>query len=226
MFVFVAVLLIAALVGLVFFYTFNYYRRIRSGQVNIAPIYTGNFTPTGAAGAATLKKFQDLIGSDSPSLGAISPKITIVEFGDFECPFTKQVYSIVRSLVAENSAVRLIWRDYPLEEINPHSRLAAIAASCAEASGRFWQMQDKLFANQNALEREDLIDYAGQIGLDKNDFRKCFDDGGNGARIARDIALGKQAGVRGTPTFFINGMRIEGAAPYELFKKIIEQLSK
>jgi protein-disulfide isomerase len=122
--------------------------------------------------------------------------------------------------------VKYVWRDFPLEDIHPTAKAAAVAASCAGRSGRYWQMQDKLFANQGSFERDDLAGYAEQIGMDRDAFLKCLDAGGDKERIAADIAAGTKAVIRGTPTLFVNGARIEGAVPYEILKQIVDRLVK
>lgn len=218
-----------ALCGFVFMlslYTFKYYRAMRSGASTPLPQFASAFSPGKLANAAAAGKLPSVDSKDAPSIGRTDAPIVIVEFGDFECPYSKEAYPAIRQLAAERQdLVRYVWRDYPLEDIHPEAKLAAVAASCADRSGKFWQMHDKLFANQDALGRDDLIGYATQIGLDKDDFAKCLDAGGEAGRIAADIAAGTAASVRGTPTFFVNGARIEGAVPYDILNQIVDRLS-
>lgn len=226
-----AVILAMAFAGFVLTVAWNtarYYRDFKSGKPVDIPQYTSRFTP-GAFAAAAHKNSSstDVVSADAPTLGNPGAKVTIVEFGDFECPYTKEVYPTIRAIAAERPKdVRVLWRDFPLETVHPNSRAAAAAASCAGRQGKFWQMYDKLFLNQNALARADLVAYAGQIGLDAGTFTACLDAGGDKERIERDIAAGLAAGVHGTPTFFVNGVKVEGAIPYDILSKVVAKLAE
>ncbi len=221
--------LLAALLFVGFFFTIAwrtlfYYRDFRSGGTAQLPQFQNRFTPGQLAGAALREGSHDVHSADAPYLGAENAKLTIVEFGDFECPFSREAYPSIRTIAAEHpELIRYEWRDFPLDTLHPHARLAAAASSCANKQGKFWQMHDKLFLNQNSLERADLINNAVEVGLNKEQFTTCLDAGGDVARLQADIAAGTAAGVRGTPTFFINGARIEGAVPYETLKLIAER---
>ena len=118
--------------------------------------------------------------------------------------------------------MRIAFKNQPLPFHN-HAQLAAEAAMAANDQGKFWQMHDKLFANQQKLERTDLESYAQEIGLDMAKFRGALDSGKFKERIQKDSAEGTAAGASGTPTFFINGYRLVGAVPIDSFKKLIDQ---
>lgn len=163
------------------------------------------------------------IGKDGrPYRGAQEAKLTIYEYSDFECPFCGKVQPTLEAVLRNyKSRVRLEYRHYPLS-IHPHARQAAKAAICAEEQGKFWQMHDKLFANQNALEGKDLENYARQIGLDVDAFSACLSSQETEKKLEADIQEALLAGVAATPTFKIGETEIRGAQPEEAFKKAID----
>lgn len=114
-----------------------------------------------------------------------------------------------------------MFRDFPLS-FHPRAHIAAEAAQCAHAQGKFWEYHDLLFANQRNLEDEDLKRYAADVGLDIEEFGACLESGRFRGDIAEDLKQGQQFGVRGTPAFFVNGRFLSGAQPYEAFAKIID----
>ena len=225
--VFAAVVAAAAVAFalLVLWRTFDYYRAFTSGERTGLPQFEARFT-AGSLRASAARANVDVTSADAPAVGSVGAKITIVEFGDFECPYSREAYPAIRAVAAEHpELVRYEWRDFPLDQIHPHARLAAVASSCALRQGKFWEYHDKLFLNQNSLVRDALISYATQIGLDESAFTVCLDAGGDADRIARDLRAGSAAGVRGTPTFFVNGAKIAGAVPYGILSRIVENLS-
>jgi Na+/H+ antiporter NhaA len=137
--------------------------------------------------------------------------VTIVEYGDFECPFCGQAEPIVRELLRDFGDVRYVWRHLPLTDVHIHARLAAEAAEAAADQGAFWEMHDLLLAHQDALQPDDLLGYAGQLGLDVERFADDLREHAGGARVAEDVDSADLSGVSGTPTFFINGQRHYGA---------------
>lgn len=182
---------------------------------------------TSGAGGANVGRSgaYDVATSDDPSLGPKDAKVTIVEFGDFECPFCRQSYPIIRSLAQEfNQDIRVIYRDFPLETIHPAARLAAYAGYCANEQGLFWPFHDKLFQNQEDISRSAMIGYANQVGLDTRAFASCLDSQGAADEVNQDIAAGEAAGVLGTPTWFINGVRVAGVIPEDVFRTIIKNV--
>jgi len=138
--------------------------------------------------------------------------VELVEWGDFECPYCARAAPAVRQVRAElGDRVTFVWRHFPLTEKHPHAGRAAEAAEAARAQGFFGEMHDKLFANQRALEDDDLIRYAGEIGgLDVERFAEELRSGRYADAVARSRAAGEEAGVTGTPTFFIDGERYRG----------------
>jgi protein-disulfide isomerase len=159
---------------------------------------------------------------EGPSKGPANAKVTIVEFSDFQCPFCSRVVPTIDKLLKDYPKdVRLFFRHNPLP-FHPKAPLAAEAAVAAEAQGKFWEMHDKMFANQEKLERADLEKYAQEIGLDMNKFKTALDTHAGKARVDADLTAGKQIGVQGTPNFYIDGRNVTGAQPYEEFKKVVD----
>jgi Na+/H+ antiporter NhaA len=157
---------------------------------------------------------QDLIPAVDPDRDHIrGPRhatITVIEFGDFECPYCGQAEPVVRELLTDTT-IRYVWRHLPLTDVHPRAELAAEAAEAAAAQNAFWPMHDLLLQHQDALTRADLIRYASQLHLDTARFDNDLDESIFGARIAQDVESADLSGVSGTPTFFINGQRHYGA---------------
>jgi len=144
--------------------------------------------------------------------GPINAPITLVEYGDYECPHCALAYPIVNQVQSFfRERMRFVFRHFPLTEIHPHAEIAAESAEFAGAAGRFWDMHDALFENQGALEDEDLAEYAVELGLDEKRLIREVTSSVYGPRIREDFKSGVRAGVNGTPTFFINGERYDGA---------------
>jgi Na+/H+ antiporter NhaA len=143
--------------------------------------------------------------------GPAGAQVTIVEYGDFECPYCGQAEPVILELLAGRRDVRWVWRHLPLADVHPHAQLAAEAAEAAAAQDGFWAMHDALLAHQGALGMNDLIRYARQIGIDPGRFQADLARHAGSARIAEDIDSADLSGVSGTPTFFINGRRHYGS---------------
>ncbi|MCL2731727.1 MAG: Na+/H+ antiporter NhaA [Actinomycetia bacterium] len=153
--------------------------------------------------------------------GPMDAPVTIVEYGDFECPYCGQAESVVRELLADFGDVRYVWRHLPLTDVHPHAEMAAEAAEAAAAQGRFWAMRDLLFENQDALTVKDLVRHAEEIGLDVDAFREALRGRKGAARVARDVESADGSGVAGTPTFFVNGRRHHGAYDIESLSRAV-----
>ena len=142
--------------------------------------------------------------------GPCDAPITLVEYGDFECPYCRMAEPIVRAArEGLGTQIRFVYRHFPLAEIHPHARMAAQAAEAAAAQGRFWEMRDVLFANQRRLEQEDLIRYAYDLELDTERFTSELRTQWYARRVSDDFRDGVRSGVNGTPTFFVNGERYD-----------------
>jgi Na+/H+ antiporter NhaA len=143
--------------------------------------------------------------------GPIEAPVTVVEYGDFECPYCGMAEPVVRELLRDFGDVRYVWRHLPLNDVHPHAQLAAEAAEAAADQGAFWEMHDLLFTQQDALRPDDLIGYAEQLGLDVDRFTSDLREHAGAVRIAEDVDSADLSGVAGTPTFFVNGRRHYGA---------------
>ncbi len=143
--------------------------------------------------------------------GPARAPVTIVEYGDFECPYCGQAEPVVRELLAGHGDVRYVWRHLPLTDVHPHAELAAEAAEAAADQGAFWPMHDLLLRRQDALLLPDLLRYAAETGLDAERFRAYLTRRAGAARVAADVDSADLSGVSGTPTFFINGRRHYGS---------------
>ena len=143
--------------------------------------------------------------------GPLSAPVTVVEYGDFECPYCGHAEPIIRDLLHDFGDVRYVWRHLPLNDVHTNAQLAAEASEAAVAQGRFWEMYDLLLANQDALRPSHLLDYAEKLGLDLDRFTEELRTHVGAARVAEDVDSADMSGVSGTPTFFINGRRHYGA---------------
>ena len=150
--------------------------------------------------------------SDSDHIdGPADAPVTLVEYGDYECPYCGQAYVILQQLKELfGDQLRVVYRHFPLATIHPHAQSAAEAAEAAGAQGRFWDMHGLLFENQEALEDDDLETYAADIGLDMVRFTHDMTEHRHAARIREDVRGGIRSGVNGTPAFFINESRYDG----------------
>ena len=137
--------------------------------------------------------------------------VTLVEYGDFECPYCGQAEPVLRELLRDFGDVRYVWRHLPLSDVHPHAELAAEAAEAAAAQDAFWEMHDRLLEDQDALTPPDLIGYASELGLDADRFTEDLEKHAGAARVAEDVDGADLGNVSGTPTFFINGRRHYGA---------------
>ncbi|MGH3847372.1 MAG: Na+/H+ antiporter NhaA, partial [Pseudonocardiaceae bacterium] len=143
--------------------------------------------------------------------GPTEALVTVVEYGDFECPYCGQAEPVIRELLADFGDVRYVWRHLPLTDVHPRAQLAAEATEAAASQGDFWRMHDLLLEHQQDLRPVDLSRYADNIGLDVEQFRSELRRQTHAPRIAEDVASAGLSGVSGTPTFFINGRRHYGA---------------
>jgi protein-disulfide isomerase len=162
--------------------------------------------------------------SGIPWIGGPKASVVIEVFSDFGCPFCQVGANIVHKLLEKyGSKIKVKFYQVPITSLHPDSMLAAQASLAAQAQGKFWQMHDLLYANRNAQSRADLIKYASQLGLDVERFKRELDSGKYKARIKRELAIASKRKVEGTPTFFVNGQKIEGAAPIKTFQAIIDR---
>jgi protein-disulfide isomerase len=143
--------------------------------------------------------------------GPVEAPVTVLEYGDFQCPFCGRAERILRELLSDFADVRYVWRHLPLTDVHPNAQLAAEAAEAASDQGAFWEMHDVLLEQQKALRPSDLIGYAQELGLDVDRFTDALSTHSGAGRVAEDVDSADLSGVSGTPTFFINGRRHYGA---------------
>jgi Na+/H+ antiporter NhaA len=146
--------------------------------------------------------------------------VTIVEYGDFECPYCGRAESVIRELLRDYGDIAYVWRHLPLTDVHSHAQLAAEASEAAERQGRFWEMHDRLLDDQDALRPRDLIRHAEELGLDVERVESDLRNHRGAARVARDVDSADLSGVSGTPTFFINGRRHYGPYDSETLSKV------
>jgi protein-disulfide isomerase len=147
--------------------------------------------------------------------GPADAPVTIVEYGDFECPYCGRAENVLRELLAEHGDIRYVWRHLPLTDVHPHAQLAAEAAEAAADQGAFWEYHDLLFDHQDHLTARDLLGYAGELGLDADRVQEDIRKHNGAAHVLADVDSADLSGVSGTPTFFINGRRHHGAYDIE-----------
>lgn len=182
----------------------------------------------------TVENIQVKIDSSDPVLGDKNAEISIVEFSDFQCPFCARaadgaVAEFKKSSYFKDGKVNLVYKHFPLSSIHPYAQKAAEASACAQDQGKFWEMHDIIFANQQSLDVASLKKYAGQIGLNKAQFDSCLDDGKKASKVSNDLKQATSAGGQGTPYFVLinkdgETTAISGAQPWANFEAAINSL--
>jgi protein-disulfide isomerase len=143
--------------------------------------------------------------------GPADAPLTLLEYGDYECPYCGAAYPIVKQVQSRmGDRLRFVFRNFPITTSHPHAERAAEAAEAAASQGRFWEMHDLLYENQTRLEDADLHRYAEQLGLDIQTFAEDLANGAHMGRVREDFMSGVRSGVNGTPTFYVNGLRHDG----------------
>ncbi|MFF8572342.1 Na+/H+ antiporter NhaA [Streptomyces sp. NPDC015408] len=155
--------------------------------------------------------------------GPADAAVTLVEYGDFECPYCGQAEGVVRDLLGSETDVRYVWRHLPLTDVHPNAQAAAEASEAAARQGRFWDMHDLLMDRQDELGERDLLRHARELGLDMEVFREDLARRRGARRVAEDVDSADLSGVSGTPTFFVNGRRHRGAFDIDALKRAVEQ---
>jgi protein-disulfide isomerase len=158
-----------------------------------------------------------------PPRGSSSAPVEVIEFSDFQCPFCQRANPVVEQVLKTyGDKIKFVYRHYPLPN-HPNARPAAEAAACAETQGKFWEYHDRLFADPSKLATADLKAHAAALGLDTAKFNACVDNHQQKASVDADVAAADAVGVTGTPAFFVNGRSLEGAQPFDAFKRIIDE---
>jgi Na+/H+ antiporter NhaA len=153
--------------------------------------------------------------------GPLDAPVTLLEYGDLECPYCGQAEAVIRELLSDFGDLRYVWRHLPLNDVHPHAQIAAEATEAAAEQGRFWDLHDLLLRHQGALKLPDLVGYAGQLGMDADRFADDLRKRVGRGRIAEDVDGADLSGVSGTPTFFVNGRRHYGAYDIETLSRAV-----
>jgi protein-disulfide isomerase len=186
---------------------------------------TGDQQPEAEASSASQQVIRyDVPVDDDPVLGAEDAPITIIEFSDYECPYCRQWHAEVYSQLIDTygDQIRFVYRDFPLESIHSNAKSAAQAANCAHEQGVFWEYHEMLFSMEQGLGSEAYLEYASQLDADQAAFKECIDSGRYQEEVQADFEFAAELGVRSTPTFFVNGIAVVGAQPFEIFQQVIE----
>ncbi|MBI4133547.1 DsbA family protein [Candidatus Uhrbacteria bacterium] len=182
-------------------------------------------TLAGSSGSGTGQAVA-VSASNNVVLGSPGAPVEMVLFGDYQCPFCKKMYDDVEGRIRDEyvatGKVRMVYRDFPIDNLHPFARRAAEAAECAREQGAYWLFHDYLYERQSEIPGLDYGAVAVSLGLDRGPFESCVGSGAYKAEVEADYQDGIAAGVQGTPTTFINGKRLPGAAPYESFRDAIE----
>lgn len=214
-----------------FWRVFVYYRSIGDGSSPQTITYKSSAITRAGEAVRSLADAgtgtHDLVTNDDPSIGNLEAAVTIVEFADFGCNYSEEASYVVRAIARQfPDTVRVIYRDFPLTDINPGADLVAQAGECAQDQDLFWEFHDTVFAGDVELTAEAMFDVASVIGANEEQFANCLASGRYADEVEEDLLAGVQAGVTGTPTFFFNGVKVEGSIPFTVFNDIVHALLK
>ena len=195
------------------------------GSPQVVPQGAFPSVPVPSPSPQALPTKQQIDLDDDPFLGDPNAPVTIVSFEDFQCPFCKrsfdQTFPLLKKEYIDTGKVKFVFRDFPLS-FHPQAQSAAEASECADEQDKFWEYHDALFQNQQTLGPSLYTQLANQLKLDVEQFQQCLDTGKYRQEVQDDFRYGSSVGVSGTPTFFINGIKLVGAQPYQAFQQIIE----
>ncbi len=167
---------------------------------------------------------EHLVRPDSHTTGNPQAPLTVVEFGDFQCPVCGRVESVVQEIRQKyGTQIRFVFRQYPIAQLHAHAEKAAEASECAAEQGRFWEAEEKLYENQTDLSESAIKRYAAELGLDQDRFNQCLASGKMAARVRRDVDDARALGITGTPTFFIGRRMVVGPLEMPQFSQLVEQ---
>jgi protein-disulfide isomerase len=165
------------------------------------------------------------VGPHDHSRGPLDAKLTVVEYGDYQCPYCGQAYPIVEQLLSKFAdSMRLVFRNLPLADVHPHAEAAAEMAEAVGLQGKFWEMHDTLFEHQRDLTDAALRRYAADVGADVEQVERDIDGGGPRQRVDADFESAVRSGANGTPTFFVNGVRYDGSWQLEPFAEYLSEM--
>lgn len=197
------------------FYIMAFYKKIKSGELSEARLKANIYANLDSEAKEKIE------GQKSYWQGKPTAEITIVEFGDFNCPLCRQSFPTIKQVLLKNKETKLIFRHYPL--ISENSLDLALAAECAGEQGLFWPMHDKLFSR--AEEAADTEALAKEIGADPDKFKTCLTEEKYLSKIQKDITDAEELQVKGTPTWFVNGSKVSGDVPAANWESIIKELT-
>jgi protein-disulfide isomerase len=170
-----------------------------------------------------LERERTKVAAIGASLGPANAPVTIVEFSDFECPYCARVVPTIKKIAtAYPDQVRIVYRHLPLS-FHAQAKLASQASICADQQGQFWAFHDRLFEKQKEMQRENLLAHASELELDMATFETCIDAPETIALVDADMAAAAEIGATGTPAFYINGIMLSGAQPFENFEAVIDE---
>lgn len=173
---------------------------------------------------STLDAYRVPVDASGPVRGKRSAAVTIVEFGDFQCPYCREAEASLRTIMNRYpDDVRIVFRNLPLTQIHPNAKTAAEAAVCADRQGKFWEMHDAMYEDQSALSADSLESTAARLGLNRASFTACLEDGAAARSLEIDGKAALELGLDGTPYFFINGRPLDGDVPIEKFEHVIAE---
>ena len=165
------------------------------------------------------------VGADRDHIqGSATAAVTLVQYGDYECPYCGAAYPIIREVQSRmGDRLRFVFRNFPIPTSHPHAEQAAEAAEASDAQGRFWEMHDMLYENQRRLRDEDLLAYAERLELDVERFARELEEHVHAERVHEDFMSGVRSGVNGTPTFYINGTRHDDSYEADVLLAAVER---
>jgi protein-disulfide isomerase len=223
---------ISAVSILGFLLSFNAYRSATSGTSDtkkVAGTAVNSNTntaaaPTDPAAAAPRTNVDVKVASTDHIRGNKNAKVTLVVFSDFQCPYCEKFNPTVDQVLKDyKDKVRVVFKHYPLTTMHPQAQKAAEASECAGEQSKFWEMHDKLFANQSTLSVDNFKAWAKELKLNTSKFNDCLDNGKMAGKVSADQQQATTAGVSGTPTSFVNGSEVSGAQSFDFIKGLIDQ---
>ncbi|HRH23741.1 MAG TPA: thioredoxin domain-containing protein [Candidatus Magasanikbacteria bacterium] len=222
-----SLLTLIGIIFIVFLYFFIYFTwQLRYGSPETLATLTrtldGTFTKEVDADAPTFRAdYKSFIRSYNPTLGNPNAPVEIIMFIDFECPYCQASFPVFKQIIDSfGDGVSVVFKQFPLTTIHPNARAAAEASMCAEEQGKFWKFYDRAFSVKR-LDESSLYTYAVESGLNTTAFDACFKDKKYAKSIDQDLADGVELGVRGTPTYIINGQFVEGVTTFDEWKTLL-----
>ena len=210
--------------GMVSYYTYQLkYGDAETKKQLIKQFNEDQFTQVRSEGIEKeeVNNMKDIIRDHNPTAGAEDAKVTVVAFLDFECPFCQKQYSILSNVISKyGPAVKVVFKHFPLTSLHPHAKIASLASTCAQEQDKFWSYYDELFKRQQ-FNRSAFIKIAQDLDLNTEQFKSCYDSQKYIDRVEQDLADGINIGARGTPTFIINGQKVEGVIKKEQWNELI-----